>query len=159
MKCSCCGKEIGEIVFDSSFNMPDEIWKLSKLQRLLRAKIGSDLSRFGERFFLRGVAYIPVKDTDRSYGWGIWVEVSKDDFDDYFESFEEDNSSKPKFAGIVANEIPYYENTTGLKVEVQLGNETQRPEIYFSDQSHLLTKEQTDGISLEKVHSFSSSQS
>ena len=80
-------------------------------------------------------------------------------FFDYVENYEEDNSTKPKFSGLVANVIPSYENTIGLELTVQLGSETQRPEFYFTDPMHLLTKEQAEGISIEKVHSFSSNKS
>lgn len=156
MKCGCCGKDIGEIAFDKSYKMPDEIWDLSKKERGKRSEIDSDLCRLDDRYFIRGVAYIPVIDTENFYGWGIWVEVPEDSFFDYVESYEDDNSSKPRFSGLVANKIPFYDETIGLKVEVQLGNETQRPNFFFVGDNHLLSSEQSKGISIEKVHSFSS---
>lgn len=156
MKCGCCGKEIGEIAFDKSYKMPDEIWSLSKKDRNKRAQVDSDLCRLDDRCFIRGVAYIPVIDTENSYGWGIWVEVPKDRFFDYVESYEDDNSVKPRFTGLVANRIPFYDETIGLTVEVQLGDETQRPTFFFVGDSHLLSSEQSTGITIEKVHSFSS---
>ena len=158
-KCECCGKDIGEIVFDKSYKMPDDIWNLSPIEKEERAQIDSDLCRLDNRYFIRGVAYLPVNGTDHCYGWGIWAEVPQEDFFDYVENYEEDNSTKPKFSGLVANVIPSYENTIGLELTVQLGSETQRPEFYFTDPMHLLTKEQAEGISIEKVHSFSSNKS
>lgn len=155
MKCGCCGKDIGEIAFDKSYKMPDEIWALSKPEREERARIDSDLCRLDERYFIRGVTYIPVLETDQFYGWGIWAEIPEENFFEYVKNYEEDNSSKPRFSGIVANEIPSYSNTIGLELSVQLGNATQRPTFYFTGTSHLLEKEQTQGISLEKVHGFS----
>lgn len=154
MLCECCGKEVGEISFDKGFSMPDEIWNLTETEREERAKIHSDLCRLDERYFLRGVAHIPVQRTDQTYGWGIWAEVPKSDFMEYVESYSEDNSSKPKFSGMAANSIPTYECTIDLSLIVQLGNENQRPTFYFSDSSHLLSIEQEKGISVEKVHSF-----
>ena len=155
MECGCCGKDIGEIAFDKCYKMPDEIWSLSGPEREERAQIDSDLCRLDERYFIRGVAYIPVLETDQFYGWGIWAEIPKEQFFEYVKSYKEDNSSKPRFSGIAANEIPSYPNTIGLELTVQLGNESQRPTFYFSGNSHLLAKEQVQGISLEKVHSFS----
>lgn len=159
MKCGCCGKDIGEIAFDKSFKMPDEIWALSESEREQRAQIDSDLCCLDERYFIRGVAYIPVHNSEQSYGWGIWVEVPEVNFFDYVKSYESDNSFKPRFSGIVANVIRSYENTIGLEVEVQLGNETQRPTFFFKTPNHLLTREQAAGITLEKVHTFSSNES
>lgn len=158
-KCGCCGKDIGEIVFDKSYKMPDEIWNLPPIEKEERAQIDSDLCILDDRYFIRGVAYLPVNETDKSYGWGIWAEVPEENFFEYAKNYEEDNSSKPKFSGLVANQIPSYENTIGLELAVQLGNETQRPEFYFTNTVHLLTKEQTEGISIEKVHSYSSNKS
>lgn len=135
--------------------MPDEIWDLSESERAERTKIGSDLCRLDERYFIRGIAYIPVISTDKSYGWGIWAEVHRDDFFSYVESYNEDNSSKPVFPGKAANKIPAYEKTMGLALNIRLGNETQRPTFTFTDQSHPLTKEQSEGITIEKIHGFS----
>ena len=159
MKCGCCGKDIGEIAFDKSYKMPDEIWDLSKTEKEERAQIDSDFCRLDDRYFIRGVAYLPISETDKSYGWGIWAEVPQEHFFEYVKCYEEDNSAKPNFSGLVANKIPSYENTIGLELLVRLGDETQRPEFYFTNPAHLLTKEQTNGISIEKVHSFSSNKS
>lgn len=154
MKCGCCGADIGDISFDKSFKMPDEIWALTEKQRNERARIDSDLCQLDDRFFIRGVAYIPVCNTDKSYGWGIWAEVPEDEFFKYFENYELDNSSKPSFEGVVANQIGEYNDSLNLRVDIQLGNETQRPTFFFKESSHLLSKEQQSGISIERVHSF-----
>ncbi|OGO75536.1 MAG: hypothetical protein A2203_11090 [Chromatiales bacterium RIFOXYA1_FULL_46_5] len=95
-KCGCCGKDIGEIVFDKSYKMPDEIWNLSQTEKEERAQIDSDLCRLDDRYFIRGIAYLPVNETDKSYGWGIWAEVPEADFFEYEKNYEEDNSSKPE---------------------------------------------------------------
>jgi len=155
LKCGCCGKDIGDISFDKSYKMPDEVWALSEAEKNDRTQIDSDLCRLDERYFLRGVAYIPVINSEKSYGWGVWVEVSEQNFFEYVDNYENDNSSRPSFPGVVANKIPSYENTLSLTVQVQLGNETQRPTFTFIDKEHLLTQEQVNGISIEKVHSFS----
>mgnify|MGYP002335723510 CR=1 FL=1 len=135
--------------------MPDEVWALSETDKEERIQIDSDLCRLDERYFLRGVAYIPVNGTDKSYGWGVWAEVSEEHFFEYVENYEIDNSSTPTFNGKVANQISSYNNTLNLPVEIKLGNETQRPTFIFNDQNHLLTEEQINGICIEKVHSFS----
>jgi hypothetical protein len=159
VKCGCCGKEIGEIAFDKSYTMPDEIWALSESEKKQRAQIGSDLCQLDGRYFLRGVAYIPVNGAEQQFGWGIWAEIPQDDFFEYVKNYKEDNSNKPAFRGKVANQIPSYANTIGLGLLVQLSNETQRPTFTFIDESHLLKKEQSEGMSLERVHSFSNKQS
>jgi len=157
MKCGCCGKEIGEIAFDKSFKLPDDIWNLTEEEKLAKAKVSSDLCSLDERYFLRGVAYIPVNGLTQAFGWGIWAEVSPEQFFEYAKSYEEDNSDKRPFPGKAANHISPYENTVGLDLQVQLGSTTQRPTFIFTDNKHPLTCEQANGISLEKVQSFNNS--
>lgn len=135
--------------------MPDEVWNISERERNVRVQIDSDLCRLDDRYFIRGVAYIPVQGSDQCYGWGIWAEISQDNFFDYLESYKNDNSAKPRFDGWVANDIQYYANTLGLEVDVQLGDASQRPTFFFKASNHLLTQDQWKGISIEKVHSFS----
>ena len=154
MKCGCCGKEIGDFVFDKSYQMPDEIWELSDEIRDERAKIHSDLCRLDSRYFIRGVLYLPVHAFKKCFGWGVWVEVSQGDFFNYFEKFDLDNSNESPFSGAVANSLPSYPETRGMKVQVRLGDSTQRPTFQGMEKGHLLTKEQENGISLERVHVF-----
>ncbi|RDX38949.1 DUF2199 domain-containing protein [Vibrio campbellii] len=154
MKCGCCGKEIGDFVFDKSYQMPDEIWELSDEIRDERAKIHSDLCRLDSRYFIRGVLYLPVHAVKKCFGWGVWVEVSQGDFFNYFEKFDLDNSNESPFSGAVANSLPSYPETRGMKVQVRLGDSTQRPTFQGMEKGHLLTKEQENGISIERVHVF-----
>ena len=155
MKCGCCGKDLGEIAMDKGYQMPDEIWELSAIEREDRSQIDTDLGRLDERYFIRGVAFIPVSGTEEYFGWGIWVEVPQEKFFNYAKNYQEDNSETPRFQGLVANQMPSYENTLGLEVSVQLGSDTERPTFYFKDRGHLLYSEQGNGISIEKVHGYS----
>lgn len=156
MKCECCGADIGDFAFDQSYKMPDEIWGLSEKEREHRAIIDNDLCRLDDRYFIRGVAYVPVIDSDQSYGWGIWAEIDIEDFTFYNANYHNDNSKAERFIGKIANDLPSYKKTTmGVSVEVQLGNETQRPTFYCRDYAHLLAQEQRKGIPLSRVHEFS----
>ena len=152
MKCACCGKDIGEFTLDKSFQMPDEIWALDDEEREREVKIDVDKCIFKGRCFLRGVAYFPINKTDDAFGWGIWVEVEKNNFIDYLKKYSNDNSNEPIFIGKISNEISKQEITLGTEVKVQLGNETQRPTFEVLDENTQLYKDQKMGISLEKVH-------
>ena len=154
MKCGCCGKEVGDFFYDKGYQMPDEIWDLSSDDREARTKIDDDLCRLDNRYFLRGVANLAVKGTNKEFGWGIWVEVPQEKFFEYIENYNSDNSAVASFSGTVANNLPFHPKTMGIAAEVQLGNETQRPTFKIVEPSHLLTQEQINGITLERVHEF-----
>ena len=132
--------------------MPDAVWDLSDEEYESQVRIDSDKCIYQDKHFLRGVAYIPIKDCVESFGWGVWVEVDESDFFNYMKKYDQDNSNEPVFIGLIANEIPKHENTLGLKVEVQLGDEDQRPTLTVKDKQHQLYTDQRLGITLEKVH-------
>ena len=152
MKCGCCGKEIGEFAFDKSYRMPDEIWDLPQEEREARAQTSDDFCRLDNRYFIRGVVHVPVNGTDRDFGWGIWAEVQKEKFLQYFENFDKDNSFSLPFQGEAANSLPHHPETLGIGLRVKLGNQTQRPAFEIIDDAHLLAFEQKQGISLVRVH-------
>ena len=155
MKCECCGADIGEFAFDKGYKMPDDIWDLDEEERESRAITDNDLCRLDDRYFIRGVAYIPVHEAEKSYGWGVWVEVDIEDFMFYEKNYDNDNSDTSCFIGKIANSLPEYKKETiGVSVDVQLGNETQRPTFYCRDYAHPLAQEQKNGIPLARVHQF-----
>ena len=153
MKCSCCGKQLGDFVLDKAFTMPDDIWNLNE-EDAADVQVHSDLCRLGERYFIRGVAFLPVQDSEESFGWGLWVEVEKQYFMTYSDHYDKDNSDVPAFSGVIANHIPYYPETIGVEVMVQLGTETQRPTFEISSADHPLYNEQAEGVPIQRLHEF-----
>ncbi len=154
MKCNCCGKDLGEFTFDIAFQLPDAIWALSEAERQQRAQFDSDLSRLDDRYFIRGVAFVPVQGTDRQFGWGIWVEIPPENFFHYAKNFNSDNRGTASFSGKAANRLLHYPDTCGITMQVQLGDQTQRPIFTSTDPQHPLTLEQANGIPLERVHAY-----
>jgi hypothetical protein len=72
------------------------------------------------RYFIHSRATLPLKDIHEGIGFGLWVEVSKTDFDVYLEA-ENDDSSYEKFKvkGTLANSWPGFENILGITVTVR----------------------------------------
>ena len=154
MKCGCCGKEAGDFTFDKTYQMPDVIWNLDEAVRAERAAIHGDFCRLNDDYVLRGMVYLPLIGADRCFGWGLWAEVGKEEFFNYFENYENDNSSSSPFVGRMANSIPFYSETNGIALNIKLGDETLRPIFYGTEQGHLLFKEQNSDVNLERVHDF-----
>src|SRR3989344_3098244 len=70
-----------------------------------------------DRYFIHARATLPLKDTSSELGFGLWVEVDKEDFDRYLRAENDDEKYKSFVAkGKLANNWPGFEDTIGLKV-------------------------------------------
>ena len=152
--CATCGQEHPGLPTDYGFRLPDEVHALSYVDRYLRSRSNADLCTLDEhRYFIRGVIAIPFVGSSEEFCWGVWVELNKAHHDAYVEGFERGLSDSPRFIGRIANEIPSYNGTIGLEVEVQLQSEGTRPSFHFPDAaSHALAHEQRGGITHKRHH-------
>jgi hypothetical protein len=152
--CEQCGEVHAGLPTDWGFKKPDDIQSLSYIDEYLRARSNIDLATLNEsRYFIRGVLSLPFQHKDGYFGWGIWVEVSKENHDQYVANFFNDASNFPRFDGKIANALPGYLSTRGVLVSVQLGNSTQRPTFWIvPESSHELGREQEMGISAQRHH-------
>jgi hypothetical protein len=152
--CDICGERHEGLPTDFGFRLPDEVHTLAYLDRYLRSRHNADLCTLDEsRYFVRCVLGIPLLERQEEFGWGVWVEVAAEDHNNYLKRFHEAAENAPRFRGSLANEVPGYEQTLGLSVEVQLGREDQRPKLYCHATSiHALAIEQREGISRERHH-------
>ncbi|MFL5248826.1 MAG: DUF2199 domain-containing protein, partial [Myxococcales bacterium] len=90
-RCRDCGRELGDHPHDAGFSLPDVVWNLDANERKRRAKTSSDLCVLdGARFFLRGIAFVPILETADCFGWGFWVEVDRAAFGRYLDLFKAD---------------------------------------------------------------------
>lgn len=152
--CETCGETHVGLPTDYGFRLPDAVHELEYLSRYLRSRSNSDLCTLDEsRYFIRGVLPLPFQEEEENFTWGAWVEVSREDHDRYVSAFEVDGRGNPRFAGLIANQLPGYEATIGLGVEVQLQDEGKRPIFHVAaDTSHLLKQDQDFGISRKRHH-------
>lgn len=148
VKCSQCGEKHDLIDMEVAFGMPDDYFGLEEDERNSRGKITSDFCQLDDRYFVRSVIPIPVLDRTEIYCWGIWVELSKDDFEKTYNTWEDaDVSHVPKLMGKLANDLHEYENIIGIEGELQLKADS-RPFFYITKES-ALRSDQTDGITVD----------
>src|SRR4051794_22072332 len=104
-KCRDCGRDLGEHSHDAGFTLPDIVWNLDEKERKRRAKTSADLCVLdGARFFLCGIAFVPILETPDRFGWGFWVEVDRAVFGRYLDLFKTDApEGEPPRAGVLAN--------------------------------------------------------
>ncbi len=107
------------------------------------------------RHFIRGIIPIRIQDVDDTWAIGAWVEVSKQHFQRYRELYDADASEEPRFVGRVANAIKGFDGVLGAEVAVQLGDETQRPTLWFpEDSTQELACVQVSGVTMEQIHAI-----
>lgn len=84
------------------------------------------------RFFIQTRATLPLKDTEKGVGFGLWVELIREDFERYAEALEDDSKYQSFSAsGSLANEWPGFEGMLGAEVTVKTLNVTDK--VYITD--------------------------
>lgn len=152
MNCTCCGKDIGEFTLDIGYKLPDIVFSIPKNNRKNKATFTSDLCQYNNKNYIRGIAFIPINEADTYFAWGIWVEVNEKTFNKYIEIYDKDGSNEPAEECFIANTPVSYQSTENLKAKIHFGPPRERPNIIFETSSHLLSKEQNQGITVERVH-------
>jgi hypothetical protein len=137
VKCSQCGEEHDLIDMEVAFGMPDDYFNLNDEDREARGKITNDFCQLDERYFVRSVIPVPVIGWTEIYCWGVWVELSKDDFFNAYDTWKDDDVSHiPKLRGKLANDLPEYENAILMEGKIELKNDS-RPFFYVSEELEL----------------------
>ena len=159
--CAKCGKSHEDWPPDLAFQRPDAIWALEKSERSRRCKESDDLCSLKmtwwgrRRYFVRGVLLLPIAGADDQWGIGLWAEVPWREFDAYLEVFHEDARSRPRFGGLLSNDIKGLAALVGTPVEVQLNDSRSRPTFWFGGHvQHPLADMQRSGISNTDIHAI-----
>ncbi len=155
MKCSHCGEPASSHQLERSFGLPDAVFALKGEERVRRAGGSTDLYVLDKKqFFIRGVLYLPVTDSERKFGIGFWAEVDRDVAVWYADHYEEDLAAEQKAAGLLANDFPAIGETLRLPVVINWGNKTSRPTFVVAGvgaQSRLYMEQQR-GITMARLH-------
>lgn len=152
--CATCGERHEGLSKDRGFTLPDEVWAIPEDERDGQARYNDDLCQWGDRHFFRCILPVPLKGTDDSFGWGVWVEVEPEVFERYLELYEEDGRDEPPVPGKLANRLePYPGTSLGTRLLVQFQTPDQRPILTLpeGDKSRL-AQEQRDGIDAARHH-------
>ncbi len=149
--CDRCGDGLHGIR-DIAFPMPFDIAALSESDRKERAKTSPDFCRLDDRFFIRCVATIPIRDSDETLRWGVWAEISVSLFQRYLEMYRDDATGEPAARGMMANDLRGYPATRGHAVTIRFGTASDRPQLILDKSESLLSLEQHAGIDHSRLH-------
>lgn len=139
---------------DWGFELPDEVFALSDAEQDEQVRYNDDLCQWGDRFFIRCILPVPLKDQDDYFGWGAWAEVEAEVFERYLELYEEDGREEPPHPAKLANRLaPYPGTTLGTRVLIQFQTPDERPTLTLleTDKSRL-AQEQREGIDAARHH-------
>jgi hypothetical protein len=157
-QCSHCGRELGTHTLDAGFSLPDVVWALTKDEQDRRVKLSADVCVLdGNRFFIRGVAFVPILESDKRFGWGLWADVSGAVFKRYLELYKADARGEPVAAGRLANTPVGYPSLEGHSVDIAFGTSRERPKMTLHPSAHPLSLEQQNGIAITRVHEINAS--
>lgn len=122
-------------------------------ERKAKAKWTQDLCQLGSRYFIRCLLPIPFTEREGQFGWGVWLEVDWPIFERYMRIYDQDATNESPVCGLLANEIPIYENSRGLPATMRFGTASQRPTAWFSAEArHACADEQRAGIDDRRYH-------
>lgn len=156
MICRQCGQDHPADAMEPAFGRPDFIARMPADRRARDVLEHEDLcSTRDQRFFLRVVLPLPVHGRAKNYCIGLWVEIRKDACDRILELWSApDQGKEPPFEGWIANDIPFAPSMLGLPVRLQLMNPPGRAQAILQPCGHPLFAEQTEGISMHRMHEY-----
>jgi hypothetical protein len=152
-QCSICG-DTHQGLPDIGFRWPDPYFGVPEEERPRRILATEDTCVIdNEDFFIRGVILIPVLGETSEFGLGVWVSQSQENFETYINNF--DSPDIGPFFGWLSNRIPFYDQDTwALKTMARFQGSDQRPVIDVEPSDHPLSRDCSEGISLDRAWQY-----
>jgi len=117
-----------------------------------RIKDTDDLCVIDEnQFFIRGVWEIPRSDENGIFGWGVWAQVSRTDFESILKLWDDD-ATAVVMAGRLGVEPPGFSGGLGHPVTIRLRDGKTRPQIIMKPSDSEIYSAQRDGIDFNRWH-------
>jgi len=149
--CRSCGELHDDLPFAFHAPAPDE-WSHDGDPD---SELTTDLCIIGgEHYFIHGLVVLPVADADEDFAWGVWVQLSPEDFGRTVAQWDsEGRENDDPMPGRVCTGLPDYETSTlGLRCHVRTQPVGERPRIELDPtEHHPLAVEQRNGITLKRV--------
>ena len=150
--CRTCG-DFHEGMPHLGAEAPLYVYAIPEEERGERVQLTSDTCIIDDRFFfVRGVIEIPVAGADEPFGWGVWVSLSRDNFHEYLDHWDDPHRGElgPYFGWLSANFLTY-PDAENLKTMVHPRGDALRPLIELEPTEHPLSIDQREGITVERV--------
>lgn len=109
-----------------------------------------------DTFFIRGLLEIPIHEVDEPFMWGVWVSQSRESFERYVRTFDQDQSGDVSFGWLDVT-MPGYDvsdksgDRESLACDVHWRGDGDRPLIMPHECDHALYHDCTSGTSWERA--------
>lgn len=154
-KCTACG-EWHEGMPSFGALAPLAYYGVPAGERDSRCVLGTDTCVIDEQYFyVRGCLEIPVHGADEPFIWGVWVSLSRSNFDLFVDCYDREHRSHiGPFFGWLSTKLSFYPSTENLKTMAHLRDGGLRPLIELEPTDHPLAIEQREGIDVDRVAAF-----
>lgn len=150
-KCSRCGETHSGIP-GYSFAAPWPWYTTPKSERSTSLLTEDQCVLLGEDYFVRGCLEVPVTGENDSFIWGVWVSLSRDNFNrEQRLRNDPKRVEEPAYFGWLSSRIQVYPDTILLKTRVHSRIVGVAPLIELEPTEHPLAVEQRTGIRLNRV--------
>lgn len=149
--CGCCGERHEGLPFSYGVDAP-AYWR-EEFADDPKSTLADEFCIIqAEHFFVRARIVIPVLDASTEFDWGVWVSLSKNNFQRTLDLWTtEGRESEPPYFGWLSTALPYEPTTLSLKTHVHTQPVGQRPLVELEPTDHPLAVEQRNGITLARV--------
>jgi hypothetical protein len=152
-KCKRCGKFHSGLPLNYRSKAPIYYDEIPEKERARRASLSEEQCIIdGKHYFIAANAEIPIKGSDETFSYTVWVSLSEKNFRRASALWQKKGREKePPYFGWLSTRLPGYPDTVNLKTMVHTQPVGIRPTIELEPTDHPLAVEQRDGISRERI--------
>lgn len=139
---------------DVGVKWPDHYFDVPENERDLRIDGNSNICKIDNQLcFIRGVIYIPIINSEKHFGLGVWVSQKSENYETYLANYDTDQIGP--FFGWLCNNISFYdEDTQLLKTMAHFRGHNNRPRIELEPSEHQLFQDFSQGVTLDKAFEY-----
>lgn len=152
--CGCCGKVHMGLPDAYVYQKPDNWCAIGSVRKAV-SHISSDFCRIydypASEYYLRCVLRFPIKDSDDSFEFGVWMSVSKRSYKIYRKAFQSEDYEEDGCFGYLLHNLPEFPSTWALHCNVDFQKGGKRPIVTLQESDHPLFDAQENGLTLDYV--------
>jgi hypothetical protein len=105
-----------------------------------------------ETFFIRGHIVLPIIESIETFAWSVWCSLSRNSFVDCQTRWNDPARNGDRYFGWLSTALPvYHDSTINIATNVVFREPGVVPMIQLHECDHPLYREQTNGITWDRV--------